>query len=370
MLTVVWLQDKVMRIRCALALYERTEQAIGEDVNVALDVVFQQASTATQLTCREAEISVQSVRWPVRRFAEPLQEEYTMADTCAGRGTCTVVDAAVWVQPRCSSSSAVAQQAICREGNNQASCFPYCMAARRSGSGADGLVLYSASEWRNKVHLYDRDCAYGYLDDPVSSVVSGAAKYVSGEADEVSGGRLGATVKTLNDVLSGVVRIGEWDPVSGGCRESRQAVSLVGVDALTGYRGGRFPSLPLPGQPFSFAGDTTLTTVRKPGGEYVVKVDRLYGDMANEFTLVNVLKVRARVLWVGVFGAGSVTRLFLLSRSFPRSRRRRLSCSGRRIRRRRIRWGLAKFHHFPDPFSFFFIYCLAARAGQGAIRLQ
>lgn len=141
------------------------------------------------------------------------------------------------------------------------------------------------------MHLYDRDCAYGYLDDPVASVVSGAAKYVGGGLNDVSSGRFGATVATLNDVLSGVIKIGAWDSAVGGCRESKQAVSVVGTEALTGYRGGRFPSLPLPGQPFSFAGDTTLTTVRKPDGGYVVKVDRLYGDMANEFTLVNVLKV-------------------------------------------------------------------------------
>lgn len=56
-----------VRIRCAFALY-------GSTLNTTLDrtfeTVFHQRSTATQLTCKEAEISVQSVRWPVKRFTK------------------------------------------------------------------------------------------------------------------------------------------------------------------------------------------------------------------------------------------------------------------------------------------------------------
>jgi hypothetical protein len=48
--------------------------------------------------------------------------------------------------------------------------------------------------------------------------------------------------------------------------------------------------LTVAGQPFSFAGDTTLTAVRDNSGKYFVKVDRLYGNEVNEFTMVNVKK--------------------------------------------------------------------------------
>lgn len=123
--------DGRMKIRCALALYEAAHSVdpernieISDNLDLVFDVVFQQRSTATQMRCEEAEISVQSVRWPVRRFTQPLEMEDKMDGTCTGRGTCTMVDAVVWVQPRCSSSSLVAQQPICREGNNRASCFP------------------------------------------------------------------------------------------------------------------------------------------------------------------------------------------------------------------------------------------------------
>ena len=44
------------------------------------------------------------------------------------------------------------------------------------------------------------------------------------------------------------------------------------------------------GQAFSFAGDTTLTAVRDNIRNYFVKVDRLYGNEVNEFTMVNVKK--------------------------------------------------------------------------------
>jgi hypothetical protein len=44
------------------------------------------------------------------------------------------------------------------------------------------------------------------------------------------------------------------------------------------------------GQPFSYAGDTTLTAVQNGDGDYYVKVDRLYGNEVNDFTMVNIRK--------------------------------------------------------------------------------
>lgn len=68
------------------------------------------------------------------------------------------------------------------------------MAARRSGSAADGIILYSASEWKNKVSLYDRDCAYGYLDDPLRSATQNLARYTTTLPDGAAGGRVDAEV--------------------------------------------------------------------------------------------------------------------------------------------------------------------------------
>lgn len=212
-----------------------------------------------------------------------------MASTCSGRGTCSFVDAVIWVQPKCLTSK-LSNQPICRSGNNAASCFPYCMAARRSGSAADGLVLYGADEWKNKVHLYERDCGYGYLENPVKSMDQQSARYQLSLPIGGGGGKLQAETITRNDVLGGSVWINSWDPAIGGCRQASKTDSFVGVEALPAYKGGVFPSIPLPGQAFAFAGDTTLTSVRKADGSYSIRVDRLYGDQSNEFTMVNVLK--------------------------------------------------------------------------------
>ena len=47
------------------------------------------------------------------------------------------------------------------------------MAARLSGSGADGLVLYNAPDWHERVHLMKRDCI---VDTPVlANAVQAAA---------------------------------------------------------------------------------------------------------------------------------------------------------------------------------------------------
>jgi hypothetical protein len=51
-----------------------------------------------------------------------------------------------------------------------------------------------------------------------------------------------------------------------------------------------YRALLMPEQPFSFANDVTLTGVRDPAGNYFVRVDRLYGNEVNEFTMVNVQK--------------------------------------------------------------------------------
>lgn len=233
-----------------------------------------------------------------------MTKEAGITKTCIGKGSCIVVDATVWVQPRCSSNSKVAYQSICMSTNNRASCFPYCMAARRSGSGAQGLTLYSASEWKNRVHLMDRDCSLGYLNDPSTSVRSGLARYAEPGNTLSSGSTTGAQVTASNDALGGSVMMTSWDPSTGTCRHSSVGRSVIGKDVLPAYQGERFPSIPLPGQPFSFSGDTTLTSVRKSDGTFSVRVDRLYGSMNNEFTMVNVLKdfpssPPAATVWIG-----------------------------------------------------------------------
>ena len=54
------------------------------------------------------------------------------------------------------------------------------MAARLSGSGADGLVLYNAPDWHERVHLMKRDCIVDtpVLANAVQAVASKLALYM------------------------------------------------------------------------------------------------------------------------------------------------------------------------------------------------
>jgi hypothetical protein len=70
-----------------------------------------------------------------------------------------VVDATIWVSPLCTSRAAKVPE-VCTPIFKAASCYPYCMAARLRGSSAkDGaLVLYSAADWKERVHLMLKGC--------------------------------------------------------------------------------------------------------------------------------------------------------------------------------------------------------------------
>ena len=275
-----------MRIECALAMHEVL--TYGNSFNVqdelVFEVGFQQQSTANYMTCLQSEISVQSVRWPATRFTRLIDNEDDLDTTCQSKGTCNYVDASIWVAPLCTSTSDRVPE-VCVSIFKGASCFPYCMAARRTGSRANGLILYDARDWKERVHIMDRNC--GVIEDPVKDVDEGNKRYdLEGEHEEDRKN----TVRTVtyNDILSGAVKSINWDPVSG-CKAAPMSESQVGLELHDSYKNGRFRSLLMPGQPFAFAGDTTLTSVRDSEGNYFVSVDRLYGDQSNEFTMVRSL---------------------------------------------------------------------------------
>jgi hypothetical protein len=72
-----------------------------------------------------------------------------MEDTCQSKGSCSSIDATIWVAPLCTSGTQDVQLA-CISVFTEASCYPYCMAARPTGSGADALILYNAKDWFGK----------------------------------------------------------------------------------------------------------------------------------------------------------------------------------------------------------------------------
>ncbi|NDC90165.1 MAG: hypothetical protein EB075_15425 [Bacteroidetes bacterium] len=162
------------------------------------------------------------------------------------------------------------------------------MAARKTGSGANGLLLYNEPDWRERVMLLDRDCSH--LEDPEQSFLSKLVTYISNGTKEQDPKNTVET-RTLNDIFGGSVRTANWDP-NLGCSISTKTQSLVGLNVHAGYNNpnNNVRSIRMPGQPFAFAGDTTLTPIRDGQGNHFVAIDRLYGNENNEFTVVNVQK--------------------------------------------------------------------------------
>jgi hypothetical protein len=156
------------------------------------------------------------------------------------------------------------------------------MAARRSGSASEGQVLHNAPDWKDSVTLMNRECGTDVVED-------GSATYEMEGFQEPSTSSI-VTTSVENDILHGFTRISNWDSKTQKCVQSKLSRSKMGVTLHPGYENNAHRSLLMPGQPFTFAGDTTLTSVQDSSGKYFIKVDRLYGSESNEFTMVNVLK--------------------------------------------------------------------------------
>lgn len=279
-----------MRLECALALKEKI--ALQPSAENVFEVVFQQRSTANYMTCAMAQISIQSVRWPATRFVSTAASAAADYDAAANPA---VVDATIWVSPLCTSRATRVPE-VCTPIFKAAACYPYCMAARLHGTGANGLVLYNANEWRDRVHLMHRDCNKQQIGpNPLAAVREDRAQLLLVTDDSSSSSSATTTVESASEnapALNGAsVLVKKWDPVQGGCVQASLTRSLVGKEIYQAVsKRNVFRSVLLPGQPFAYSGDVTLTAVRRNDGSYAVAVDRLYGSEANEYTMVNVMQ--------------------------------------------------------------------------------
>lgn len=244
-----------MRIQCALALKERI--AMQPAMENVFEVIFQQRSTADYMMCSMAQISVQSIRWPATRFVSTSSDFITNSMQAGQR---PVVDATIWVAPLCTSRARKVPE-VCMPMFKAAACYPYCMASRLQGSGANGLVLYNANEWRDRVHLMHRDCNKQQIADPLRAVSEGQAQMLANgpESKDTFTSMLGNIVETFDETTAVVegssVVVQKWDAAVGGCVQASMTRSLVGKELFqTMSRKNTFRSILLPGQPFAYAG--------------------------------------------------------------------------------------------------------------------
>ncbi len=259
-------------IRCAFLPLSGTISV----ADATLDVWFQDATWVADLSCATVEISVRSVRWPVRRY-EGMVAAFGPTTTalpttdCTTRGTCESVDATIWLVPKCSLLPAALCDAALTVGT---SCFPFCMAARIGGARNANPVLVNARTWREGKQLLGRDCV---LHD------TGTAS----PSSTLPGGGVGVgTAFVGGTAFSGLAGGSNFatGPASGAldCR-----VGINTLLSLVPKPDGEYqlPFVRMAGQPFAIAGDTLLLEDPQPDGGTMVQVERLTGNQRDVFTL-------------------------------------------------------------------------------------
>ena len=220
-------------------------------------VEFEVPTTSFFMGCGKAKIRLDSIRWPVTRSTSPNADARVLMPTA---------QAALYVRPMCSSEQS---DVVCIDTFKLANCFPYCMALWTKGS-IGSMVLRDADEWVNTVSMGKRDCGLHTWD-----LLSGELSAITDKLRQNSG------VKST--WMDTEVQLNSTRCVYAPNVFSRMLKSSV--DSYAAYR-----SVILAEQPFAFAGDLVLTAVNTVGTTWGIHVQRIFGNQANEFTLVDVNK--------------------------------------------------------------------------------
>ena len=237
--------------------------AVGDPAKYLLQGIFPDDQVAGYLVCAGVHLYVRSVRWPFSHYSSDASAG--ASTDCISRGSCREADATVWLVPRCSSP--LNHPLACATP----ACYPFCMAARESGSANNNLIFAGAERWRSGVALMQQDCAGVATSNPGGTQASlgsaGASAHVAGGSNLLGAGSLGAFVRAAS---------------SPRCTPAAPITSFVDKPA------GASRDLAAVGQPFAITGDTIMTQVDLGGGSYAVAVERLSGDQRNVFSLVPV----------------------------------------------------------------------------------
>lgn len=244
----------------------------------SFDAAFQDGAWTSQLTCAAAELSVRSVRWPVRRYegkSVPFQSD-SFLDVpeldCVSRGSCESVDATIWLVPRCD----LLRAEQCSDVALGTSCFPFCLAARVSGSRNARPVFADAGTWRAGTQLLGRDCALGEVGSEasqsfrVSADASSTLPYGETSLSSAGGGQnLFVSARARSRRCTGASNVASWIPSNATAPDPRSVPSYVRRR----------------GQPFAVAGDAVLLQFDTAGGAATVEVDRLTGNQRDVYSL-------------------------------------------------------------------------------------
>jgi len=243
-------QNYGMQVVCAVAPMDALTPSFY------VPVEFDVPTTSFYMGCGRAKIRLDSIRWPVTRSTSPNSNSQNLI----------VAQAALYVRPMCSSEQT---DVACIETFKLANCFPYCMALWTKGY-IGSMMLRGAEEWANTVSMGKRDCGLHSWD-----LLSGELASVTQTLRQNSGVK--STWMNAEVQLNG-----------SSCVYAPQIFSRMLKSDTASYS--MYRSVILPDQPFAFAGDLVLTAVNTVGTTWGIHVQRIYGNQANEFTLVDVNK--------------------------------------------------------------------------------
>ena len=288
-----------MVIECSILRYDPAVVNADEEIaDVAaphfVPVAFAVPAAPLYMRCATTKITVDSARFPLWRsgmhveggkgssYDDDIDGEFTNADGVDGPDE---IDAVLWVMPACDADKLAP---ACQSAMADAGCFPYCMAARRRGTRNDGLTLYSARDWANKVQLMEHDCSATLRPDTSANVVGFTADRAlpaDAEYKAVAYSNTGAPDGQFTFSAS-------WDPRAQDCTYNAKSTSRVarGTPITKGSNVDRFSAVLMPQQPFVVAGETALTIVKIPdddiemgGSGYAIRVQRLFGQQGTGF---------------------------------------------------------------------------------------
>jgi hypothetical protein len=236
-------------------------------------VMFPDAFSAKSMQCNLIDIHVRSVRFTFYRYST-ADVNYGSGTTslpandCITKGDCREADASVWVIPRCGQDGAAGYvMEACIPG---ASCFPYCMGLRLSGSKQNNILMSSASQWKQGKVLLNRDCGlYSSSPNTVTSISQLQASFVS-RSGNIAGTNVSASV------YAGYSGTGAPECYSVPNVISRLKDPLFSLTSYNTYSDS---------QPFVVAGDVLFTAKSLGSGSYSVVVDRLQSNDRGSFSM-------------------------------------------------------------------------------------
>lgn len=299
----------MMSINCAIVEYGKLTPSSDAGKNKFINnhtmpVLFQVDTTRNYMKCGQTKISLESIRWPRKRFTSqitPTSQLLSMLKGIPSEKMMYDADAALWVQPFCGADDRPSE--VCLNTFTKAACFPYCMALRQSGSYNSVLRLYNAPDWLDRVHIFNRDCAGiipSALNVPTSNTIQMASTgYTFLDMAIQAANKIGAgdIVTALSNDWSGAA-VHYTSSAGINCINNPLVTSIVPkamlLESNGDYGNQFFGSTLASGQPFIYAGDTILTANcdsinpddPRQTPNCTVSVHRIYNSEDNHYTLV------------------------------------------------------------------------------------